>query len=49
VTQIGLHSMNLPYAAKRLQMSGEFGPANRHPYTVMAFSQSANHVTAEES
>jgi len=36
VAQIGLHSMDLPHAAQRLQMSGELRPANRHPYAIVA-------------
>ena len=49
MTQIGLHGMNLAHATQRLQMPGEFRPANRHPYAIMALGQSANHVTAEKS
>jgi hypothetical protein len=36
VSQIGLHRVDLPHATQRLQMSGKFRPANRHPYAIMA-------------
>src|SRR4249920_2087853 len=41
--------MNLPHATQRLQMSGKFGSAHRHPYAIVALSQSTDHVTAEKS
>ena len=49
VTQIGLHCVDLPHATQRLQMSGEFRPANRYPYAIVALRQSTNHVTAKKS
>jgi hypothetical protein len=30
-------------------MSGKFGSAHRHPYAIVALSQSTDHVTAEKS
>ena len=49
VAQIGLHSMDLPDATERLQMSGKFGPAHRHPDAIVALGQRAHHVAAEKA
>src|SRR5262245_12699806 len=49
VPEIGLDRVDLSHTAERLQMAGKFGPANRHAYAIMAFCQSADHMTAEKS
>ena len=49
VAQIGLHGVDLPDAAERLQVAGELRPAHRHADAVAALGQRAHHVAAEEA
>ncbi len=49
VAQIGLHRVDLPDPAERLQMPGKLGPAHRHPDAVAAAGQRPHHVAAEKA
>ncbi len=49
VAQIGLHSVDLPNPAERLQVSGELGAAHRGADAVVALGQRAHHMAAEEA
>src|SRR5262245_14833985 len=46
--QIGLHGMDLPDAAKRLEEICKLGPAHGHPDAVVTFGQGPHHMPAEK-
>ena len=49
MAQVGLHGVDLPDPAERLQMAGELRPAHRDADAVMALGERADHVAAEEA
>ena len=49
VAQIGLHGMDLPDLAERLQMAGQFRPPHRDPDAVIALGQRPDHVAAQKA
>ncbi len=48
-SQIGLHGVDLADPAQRLQMSGQFRTAHRHPDPVIPDGQRPHHMAAEET
>src|SRR5712671_3744762 len=49
MADIGLHGMDLPDPAERLEMAGELRPAHRDPDAVMLLGERPHHMLADES
>ena len=49
MAQVRLNGVDLAYPAKRLQETGEFGPAHRHPNAIMALGQRPDDMAAKEA
>ena len=49
IAHIGLHGVDLANPAERLQVPGQFRPANRHPDAVTALRQRPDHVPPQKT
>ena len=49
VAHIGLHGVDLADPAERLQVPGQFRPADRHPNAVIALRQRPDHVPPQKA
>ena len=49
IAQIGLHGVDLPDPAERLQVPGQFRPPHRDPDAVVALGKRPDHVPPEKT